>query len=177
MADTDPKAQHEAGAEPAARLARAETLIKDHMLMSAGVGLIPAPGFDILAGIGIQLALLKRMTNLYGVTFSENAARSIIMSLLGGVGTGALAGGLFMSAMKLVPGVGTILGIASMPVAISAVTYAVGKVFLAHLELGGTLATFEPAAHRGYFKDLLKRGREAAASMKMPSLSKEPAKS
>jgi uncharacterized protein (DUF697 family) len=111
------------------------------------------------------------------VTFSENAARGIIMSLLGGVGTGAIAGGLFLSAVKLVPGAGTLFGIASMPVAIGAVTYAVGKVFLAHLEMGGTLASFDAAASRGYFKDLLKRGRETAAGLSMRSAAKEPAKS
>jgi uncharacterized protein (DUF697 family) len=172
MADTQAKAT-----DQVARLVRGETLIKDHMLMSAAVGLIPAPGFDILAGIGIQLALVKRLTNLYGVTFSENAARGIIMSLLGGVGTGAIAGGLFLSAVKLVPGAGTLFGIASMPVAIGAVTYAVGKVFLAHLEMGGTLASFDAAASRGYFKDLLKRGRETAAGLSMRSAAKEPAKS
>ena len=183
MADTDAKAKPEAAsaaptpADRAARLARAETLVKDHMLMSAAVGLIPAPGLDILGGIAVQLALLKRLTDLYKVTFSENAARGIIMSLLGGVGAGALGSGLFLSSLKLVPGLGTLFGVASMPIAISAVTYALGKVFVAHLEVGGTLANFNVAANRRYFRDLVQRGRQVATSLcASPVAAKDPAK-
>lgn len=177
MVDTVARTQPEAVADPAARLARAETIVKDHVLMNATVGLIPLPGFDILAGMGIQLAMIKRLTTLYGVPFQENAARGIIMSLLGGLGTGTLAGGLFLSAAKFMPGVGTVLGVAAMPVAVGVTTCAVGKVFIAHLETGGTLATFNAAANRGYFKDLVRRSREATAGILTPSASKSPAKS
>ena len=176
MAGIEGKAPEGTATDRTARLARAETLMKDHVLMSTAVGLIPAPGVDILAGMGIQLALLKRLTNLYGVPFSESAARGIIASLLGGVGTGALAAGLFVSAVKLVPGAGTLFGVASMPIALGAVTYAIGKVFIAHLEIGGTLADFDVAANRGYFRDLFHRGRQVAATMTPPSTAKDPAK-
>jgi uncharacterized protein (DUF697 family) len=166
MADRDAGATPQLTAgDQAARLARAETLVKDHMLMSAAVGLIPAPGIDLLAGIAIQLALLKRLADLYGVTFSENAARGIVMSLLGAIGTGGLATGLFFSAFKLIPGAGTLFGVVSMPIAMSAVTYAIGKLFINHFELGGTLHDFDVAANRGYFKDLVRRGRQVASEM------------
>jgi uncharacterized protein (DUF697 family) len=179
MAETDAKATQEivravTPAERAARLARAETLVKDHMLMSAAVGLIPAPAFDIVAGIGIQIALLKRLTDLYQVPFSEHAARGIVTSLLGGLGAGALAGGIFMSAMKFVPGAGTFFGVVTMPIALAAITYAVGKLFIAHFEVGGTLADFNAAAQRPYFKDLVQRGRQVASTL--TPTAKDPAK-
>ena len=184
MADMDAKAKQDTAtgmpltpADRAARRAHAETLVKDHMLMSAAVGLVPMPGVDIAGGIAVQLALLKRLTTLYGVTFSENAARGIIMSLLGGVGAGALGSGLFLSALKIVPGLGTLFGVASMPIALAAVTYALGKVFVAHLELGGSLADFDAAGNRGYFRDLVQRGRQVAASLSAsPPAAKDPAK-
>ena len=163
-------------AERAERLAGAETLVKDHMLMSAAVGLIPAPGFDIVAGIGIQIALLKRLTDRYGVRFSDHAARGIITSLLGGVGTGVLAGGIFMSAMKIVPGAGTLFGVVTMPISLAAVTYAVGTLFIAHFELGGTLADFNAAAQRPYLKGLVQRGRQVATTLIPARGAKEPAK-
>lgn len=163
-------------AERITRLTRADTLVKDHMLMSAAVGLIPAPFFDIVAGMGIQLALLKRLADLYAVPFSEAAARGIITSLLGGVGTGALAGGIFMSAMKLVPGAGTLFGVVTMPISLGAVTYAVGKVFVAHFEIGGTLGDFSVAATRPYFRDLVQRGRHVASTMTPSTPAKDPAK-
>jgi uncharacterized protein (DUF697 family) len=172
MAETETMARQDPGtatgvtpAERAGRLARAETLVKDHMLMSAAVGLIPAPVFDIVAGMGIQLALLKRLADLYAVPFSENAARGIVMSLLGGVGTGALAGGIFMSAMKFLPGAGTVFGVVTMPISLAAVTYAIGKLFIAHFEIGGTLADFNVSASRPYFKDLVQRGRQVASTL------------
>lgn len=158
-----------ATAEHAARLARADTLIKDHMLLGLGVGLIPAPLFDLAAAMGLQLLLLNRLTSLYGVRFSENAARGVVLSLLGGAGTGAVATGLFFSAMKFIPGAGTVFGVVSMPVAIAAVTYALGKVFVAHLEVGGTLADFDGKRQRPYFRDLMQRGRRAAEALAQPT--------
>lgn len=163
-------------AERAARLARAETLVKDHMLMSAAVGLIPAPGLDIVAAIGIQIALLKRLADLYTVPFSEHAARGVVTSLLGGVGAGALAGGIFLSAVKFVPGAGTLFGVVSLPISLAAVTYAIGKLFVAHFEVGGTLADFNAAAQRPYFKDLVQRGRQVASTLTPSRAAKDPAK-
>src|SRR5262245_26141585 len=163
-------------AERAGRLARAETLVKDHMLMSAAVGLLPAPGFDILAGIAIQIALLKRLADLYKVPFSEHAARGIITALLGGVGTGFLATGIFFSVLKIVPGAGTLFGVITLPIALGAVTYAVGKVFVAHFEIGGTLADFNVAANRPYFRELLQRGREVASTLTPSTPAKDPAR-
>lgn len=188
MPETDAKTRREEPAEPAAapalspadraaRLARAETLIKDHMLMSLATGLIPAPGFDLLAGLAIQLALLKRLCSLYGVPFLENAARGIVMTLLSGVGAGALGAGLFMSGVKLIPGAGTLIGVVSLPIAISAFTYALGKVFIAHLELGGSLTDFDATSQRAYFREMVQRGRRVASSL-VPSTPKaqEPSK-
>jgi uncharacterized protein (DUF697 family) len=171
MAETTAKAGHEGTStaaltpsDRAGRLARAETLVKDHMLMSAAVGLIPAPVFDIVAGMGIQVALVKRLCDLHKVPFSEKAVRGTVSALLGGVGAGALATGIVASAMKLVPGVGTLFGVAAMPVSLAAVTYAIGQVFIAHFEIGGTLGDFNVSANRPYFKELLQRGKQVAAS-------------
>jgi len=174
MVDRDAGTTSAATTDRATRLARADTLVKDHMLMSAAVGLIPAPGIDLLGGIAIQLALLKRLADLYGVPFSESAARGIIMSLLGAIGTGGLAAGIFFSAFKLIPGAGTLFGVVSMPIAMSAVTYAIGKLLITHFELGGTLRDFDVAANRKYFRDLLQRGRQVASEI-TPS-PKAPAK-
>lgn len=163
-------------AERAARLARAETLVKDHMLMSAAVGLIPAPGLDIVAAMGIQIALLKRLTDLYTVPFSEHAARGVITSLLGGLGAGVLAGGIFMSAAKFLPGAGTVFGVVSLPISLAAVTYAIGKLFVAHFEVGGTLADFNASAQRPYLKGLVERGRQVASTLTPSRAAKDPAK-
>jgi uncharacterized protein (DUF697 family) len=163
-----------APADRAARRARADTLVRDHMLMSLGAGLIPMPLVDLGAGVAIQVTLLKRLCTLYGAEFSESAARGIVGSLLGTVGAGAIATGLFASGVKLVPGLGTLFGVASLPVALSAVTYALGTLFIAHLELGGALGDFRPAGDSAYFQDLVRRGKATAAGL-APSARREPA--
>jgi hypothetical protein len=50
-------------------------------------------------------------------------------------------------------------------------------VFIAHLELGGTLADFDARANRRYFRDLVQRGRQVAANLtgKTPTSTKQPA--
>ena len=158
-----------APAEGAARLAQAETLVKDHVLMSLAPGIIPVPGLDIAGGIAIQFTLLKRLCTLYGVPFSENVARGAVMSALGVIGAVGVAVGLFFSGVKLLPGAGTLFGIVSLPIAIGAVTYALGKLFVAHLELGGVLLDFRPASSRAYLKDMVRRGHQAAADLLAPA--------
>ena len=86
--------------------------------------------------------------------------------------------GVFLSALKIIPVAGTLFGIASMPIAMAAVTYALGQLFVSHLEMGGTLANFDAAANRRYFKDLVRRGREVASTLvASASSAKGPSKS
>ncbi len=170
------RAQEKREATPE-RMARAETLVKDHALMATAAGVIPAPGLDLAAGVAIQLALLKRLCNLYGVPFSDHIARGAVATVLGGIGAGALGIGVFMSAVKLIPGVGTLAGVVSIPIALGAVTYALGKMFIAHLEVGGILADFRPGADRSYLRDMVRRGRQAAEDLLSPGdKPREPAK-
>jgi uncharacterized protein (DUF697 family) len=150
------------------RLARAETLTRDHMVMSLAAGLVPVPLLDLAAGAGIQIFLLRRLCALYGVQFSERMARGAVFALLGGVGAGALASGLFATGVKLLPGAGSVLGVVSMPVSLAAFTYGIGKVFTAHFEVGGSLHDFDAAAHRGAFRDLARSGRQVAETLPPP---------
>src|SRR5215813_11073413 len=90
-----------------ARRQRAETIVKDHTLMSLGGGILPLPLIDLLATLAIQLTMIGRLCSLYGVPFSRQAVRAIIMALVGGLGSVGVARGLFWSTVKLIPGAGT----------------------------------------------------------------------
>ena len=66
---------------------------------------------------------------------------------LGGVLPGALAGGslaVLGTVIKLIPIVGTAVGMAVSSGFAYALTQAVGKVFVLHYETGGSLLNFEP---------------------------------
>jgi uncharacterized protein (DUF697 family) len=133
----------------------ASQLVDRFSLWSGAAGLIPVPLIDMAAVGGVQLQMLRRLSEIYGVPFAENRGKSIIASLAGAIipastatttamGVGSLAKGL--------PGVGTVIGALSMPVFSAGVTYVIGKVFIQHFASGGTLLDFNPPDYREFIK-------------------------
>lgn len=148
-----PVAQPAAEAKPAtARVAaapardlrpRAEQIVQDHLPLAVGAGMIPLPGLDLAAIGGLQLKVLSSLAEHYGVPFTRAQAQLIVTSLLGSVGTTFLAGAVIVSAAKLMPFFGTLVGAASMPVAGGVITRAMGHLAIDHFEAGGTMETFD----------------------------------
>src|SRR5712692_11267915 len=83
----------------------ASKLVDRFSLWSGAAGLIPIPLVDMAAVGGVQLQMLRRLSEIYGVPFSENRGKSIIASLAGAVipaSTATTTGSL----MKSLPGIG-----------------------------------------------------------------------
>lgn len=152
--------------DPAERNRLAEELVQRHMLYAMAAGLVPAPGVDLAASIAVQVSLLRRLSDLYGVNFRENLGRSLIASLLASGGAAALGAGLAGSAVKSIPVIGTIVGVIGMPILFGAYTFAVGKVFIAHFETGGTLLDFDIKDYRKYWDKMVSMGRRKAKEAK-----------
>ena len=72
-------------ATDADRDAIASKLVDRFSLWSGAAGLIPVPIIDIAAVAGIQIQMLRRLSEIYDVPFSENRGKSIIASLAGSV--------------------------------------------------------------------------------------------
>jgi len=138
------------------RFEAAKAIVNTHALISAGAGFLPISGADLAAMSGSQLWLLKRLSKLYGVPFTDDLARKLLAALLSGFIPLHVAGPL-ASALKMVPLVGSVVGGLSMVAVGGAVTYAVGLAFVQHFESGGTLLTFEPAKVRAYFESEYRR--------------------
>lgn len=132
----------------------ANDIIMDYVMWSAGTGLIPVPLVDMMAMTVIELKMLKKLTELYRIKFSEHRGKSLIASLIGGVHAGLLAGNL----LKFVPVFGLASVILPMPFIAGAITYAVGKVFVQHFEAGGTLLDFNPPKMEKFFAEKYKEG-------------------
>lgn len=126
--------------------------IRNYMLGTMGVCLVPAPLLDLAAITGLQLKMLSELAEAYEVPFKENLGRSLLFSLVGTLGAGHLAVGAFGSLMKLVPGVGHLAAALTQPVLVGAATYALGKVFKMHFALGGTLLDFDAEKMREHFR-------------------------
>lgn len=143
---------------------RALKLTKRYVLWSMGGGLIPIIGIDIAAIFAAQLKMISEMSKIYGVEFKEHRARNIITTLIGSLGIVPIGTGILFSAMKLVPGAGTLAATISLPISAGAITYATGKVFIAHFESGGTLLNFNANGMKAAYKKMFEEGKQVAAA-------------
>jgi uncharacterized protein (DUF697 family) len=133
----------------------ANELVDRFSLWSGAAGLIPVPLVDMAAVGGVQLQMLRRLSEIYGVPFSENRGKSIVASLAGAIipaSTATTTAMTFGSLLKGLPGIGTAVGALSMPVFSAGVTYVIGKVFIKHFASGGTLLDFNPPDYREFIK-------------------------
>jgi len=144
----------------------AERIIRENMLWAAGGGLIPVPIIDMIAITAVELKMLKELSALYEVPFREDQAKSILVSLLAGLGAPALGSAITVSVVKLVPILGALSGFIAVPGAAAAFTYAVGKVFLQHFASGGTFLDFDPKKVREHFARQFEEGKLVAAKTK-----------
>ena len=129
----------------------ASHLVDRLSLWSGAAGLIPVPLVDMAAVGGVQLHMLRRLSQIYGVPFSENRGKSILTSLVGAV-IPASAATTTASLMKGLPVIGTAIGVLTMPVVSAGATWVIGKVFIQHFASGGTLLDFNLPDYRGFIK-------------------------
>jgi len=133
----------------------ASQLVDRFSLWSGAAGLVPIPLVDVAAVGGLQLFMLRRLSELYDVPFSENRGKSIIASLAGSVLPASTATSSAMtvgSLMKGVPGIGWVVGALTMPVFSAGATWVIGRVFIQHFATGGTLLDFHPPDYREFIK-------------------------
>ena len=141
-----------------------DKLVRNHMIAAFGAGFIPIPMADLAAMTGVQINLVRKIASRFNVPFSQNAVKSIIGALAGGA-VPAYGAPPLASLAKAIPFAGGLIGFVTMPTIATAMTYAVGHVFIQHFESGGTLLTFDIKKAGGLFKGLFKRGQEEAAAM------------
>lgn len=133
----------------------ASQLVDRFSLWSGAAGLIPVPIIDVAAVGGVQIQMLRRLSEIYGVPFSDNMGKSVIASLAGSLIPASTATTTAMgvgSLVKGIPGIGTAIGALTMPVFSAGATYVIGKVFIQHFASGGTLLDFNPPDYREFIK-------------------------
>lgn len=165
--EPDAAAGEEDGKEPAAtagkegdrepgrreRHDKALSIIKNHAIMSMAPALLPMPLVDMAVSAGIQLRMLKKLSQCYEVAFSRERAKAFIGALIGGYHVGLFT----RSVLKLAPVIGQATGAAAMAVLSPATTYAVGAVFRKHFESGGTFLDFSASKARAHFDSEVKK--------------------
>lgn len=154
---TDPVTEAEALAAEVQETT-ANSIVKNHIIASIGLSLVPVPLMDVSALTAVQISLLRSLSTHYGVRVGERDLKPLLYSLVtGAMPVMAIAG--LSSIAKLMPGIGTLAGSASLSVLAGAITYAIGQTFILHFEAGGTLESFDPKAARAFFRREVETGK------------------
>ena len=134
-----------------ARRAQAAKLVERFALWSGVAGLLPIPFVDLAAVGGLQLQMLRRISQIYDVAFSENRGKALVAGLAGSMfpATGAIGAA---SLMKGLPILGTTVSSLTMPALSMGATYAIGLAFIQHFSSGGTLLDFDPPNYREFIR-------------------------
>ena len=133
------------------RRAVAAKLVERFALWSGVAGIIPLPFVDLAAVGSVQVLMLRRISQIYGVPFSANRGKALIASLAGSM-IPASSGMGAASITKSVPVVGTAVSAVVMPALSAGATYAIGMAFIQHFASGGTLIDFNPRQYREFLQ-------------------------
>ena len=127
-------------------------------LYAAGIGLIPFPIVDAALVVGVQVWMIRDIAKVYGVEFKEQLVKSAITTLIGNLGV--------VGSIKLIPGLGSVIGGFTTALAAGAATFALGKVFTQHFSQGGTLLNFDPVSSQAYFQQAFEEGKLVVSDLK-----------
>ena len=61
----------------------AQEIVKTHLLLAVGGGLIPLPFVDFAAVTGVQVNMVRSLSKLYGKDFNEQIGKSLVTALVG----------------------------------------------------------------------------------------------
>lgn len=142
--------------------------IKNHTITAMGIGILPAPGLDLLALTGVQLNLLRKLGEMYGYKLSDETGKKLLGSLLSGYLPLAIAAPA-ASLLKFIPGVGIAAGVLAQSTLAGATTYAVGKLFMEHFESGGSFLNFKATSQK-----LRQKVAEGKEFVKKQTLGRKP---
>lgn len=139
---------------------QADGIITSHVLWSMGGGLIPLPLVDVAAVTFVQLDMLEQLARLYGVEYTESIGRSFITAL-----AGTTVAKLGASAVKAIPGVGSIVGGLSMSILSGATTYGLGQVAVSQMVSGGGLLNIDMEWAKQAYQEAYEKGKQVASKL------------
>ncbi len=128
---------------------RATKVVERFSFWSGVAGLLPVPFVDLAAVAAVQIQMLRLISRIYDVPFSENRGKALIAGLFGTVIPVSTGVGM-ASMVKSIPIAGTAVGALVTPALAVAATYAIGMEFIQHSAAGGTLLDFEPPNYREF---------------------------
>ena len=143
--------------------------VVDRFSFWSGVaGLLPVPFVDLAAVGALQIQMLRLVSRIYDVPFSENRGKALVAGIFGTVIPVSTGVGM-ASVVKTIPIAGTAVGALATPALAVAATYAIGRVFIQHFASGGTLLDFEPPNYREFISTEMQSRLGRASKSKSPT--------
>lgn len=140
---------------------RAENCIKNHVIAAMGIGLIPSAAVDVVGITAIEIKMIRSLAHLYRFPVPHKlVAIKVLISLIGSIGPVYVSVKMH-SALKGVPLVGYAVYVGLLSITGGAAVYAVGKIFQAHFESGGTFLSKDNKYIRDYFDKKYTEGKQA----------------
>ncbi len=139
----------------------ADTIIRNHMLWSMGAGFIPVPIADFFAVSAVQLDMIRQLCKVYNIDFQQTQGKAVITAM-----TGSSLARMGARVVKLIPGVGSVLGGVTLAVLSGASTYALGEVFKKHFETGGTFLDFDVERLKKFYNEKFEKGKQVAEELR-----------
>ncbi len=137
--------------------AHAETIIRNHVLWSMGTSfIIPIPVADVFAVSALQLDMIRQLCRVYELDFAETRGKAIVSALT----TSSLARVGARSFLKLIPGIGQLIGGVAVSIFNGASTYALGEVFKTHFNSGGTILDFDVERLKNVYNEKFEKGKQ-----------------
>ena len=152
-------------------LREAMPVIYAYSSMAATAGAVPVPVVDVLLISGIQTRLVYQLAELYGQPMDKRRMTEIAGSL----GVGMLVRQAGRGLIKLIPGVGTVIGSVAGGALAGASTYALGRAFCYYFQSVHKGHVPKPEDLKRYYKEQL-AAAEHVWMHKMERTQKEEAK-
>ncbi|MBB4080616.1 uncharacterized protein (DUF697 family) [Lewinella aquimaris] len=143
--------------------AHASTVIRNHVIWSMGASyIVPLPIADVFAVSALQLDMIRQLCRVYGIDFAETQGKALVTSLT----TSAMTKAGARSLIKLIPGIGTVIGGVTTAILNGASTYALGEVFKKHFGSGGTFLDFDTDRLKKMYNEKFEKGKNVAKQWK-----------
>ncbi len=133
--DVLPPAEPLDGSYAIKRRAAAKAIVERHKAYAVMSGLAPLPLVNIASVTAINMRMVKRLADLYGLPFQRERTRSTIVGLIGGAAPTGIGAAAASTLGFVIPG-GALVGLAVSAVTAGALTRAIGLVFVESFENG-----------------------------------------
>jgi len=144
-----------------------DKIIRHYTYYTTAAGLLPIPVADLVLISGLQIRMVYVLSQEYDIPFKKNRVISVIGALFGYIIPNSFTRTFVSSLLKIIPGIGTILGVVSMPIFTGAATWTLGQIFARHFDKGGNIMNFSVEDYKNDLKDAFKEGLNIAKEAKL----------